>query len=351
MLIQKEIKIDTLSRYESLDDSILCFDIETTGLNRNSTHLTVIGTGYVSGDVIVFRQWLLEHPAREREMLEEFSAYLRRFTAVLQFNGDAFDIPYVKKRCALLGLPDPFAHLCCIDLYRSAKKARSLLDAEDLKQKTLEPLFEIPRRDQLSGRDCILAYRDYLQNADLRARDDLLLHNEEDVTGLLQLSGLRALEALADGVLSVTDRDFSGDDFRIRFSLKYPLPFPLQRFLPYAELAASGYTGSLTLRGVYGRRKYFFPDYTSYYYLPAEDCAVHKSVGIYVDKAHRVRATRETCYEKQEGLFYYQPEDLMTPAFREDVRDPHSWITRQTLQNAADPALSALVAALLRQLR
>ena len=40
-----------------------------------------------------------------------------------------------------------------------------------------------------------------------------------------------------------------------------------------------------------------------YFYLPAEDTAVHKSVASYVDKEFRQKATKDTCYIKQNGDF------------------------------------------------
>ena len=50
-------------------------------------------------------------------------------------------------------------------------------------------------------------------------------------------------------------------------------------------------------------RKYFYPDYKNYSYLPDEDYAIHKSCAIYVDKAHRVPARPETCYTRKTGEF------------------------------------------------
>ena len=52
-----------------------------------------------------------------------------------------------------------------------------------------------------------------------------------------------------------------------------------------------------------GTLKYFFADYKNYYYLPAEDMAVHKSISSFVDSAHREKATKENCYTKKEGCF------------------------------------------------
>ena len=41
--------------------------------------------------------------------------------------------------------------------------------------------------------------------------------------------------------------------------------------------------------------RHFFPNCKDYYYLIYEDTAVHKSVGEYVDRQARKKATRETC--------------------------------------------------------
>ena len=38
-----------------------------------------------------------------------------------------------------------------------------------------------------------------------------------------------------------------------------------------------------------------------------EDCAIHKSVGQYVDRSARKKATAKTCYTRAAGLFVPQP--------------------------------------------
>ena len=40
-----------------------------------------------------------------------------------------------------------------------------------------------------------------------------------------------------------------------------------------------------------------------YYYLPAEDQAIHKSVAIYVDKAYRRAASQSNCYTKRKSAY------------------------------------------------
>ena len=70
-----------------------------------------------------------------------------------------------------------------------------------------------------------------------------------------------------------------------------------------------------------GTLKYFYSNYKDYYYLPEEDQAVHKSVGAYVDKAHRRQARAFDCYQKKDGIFLPQFSDFHTPSFRTALRE------------------------------
>ena len=74
-----------------------------------------------------------------------------------------------------------------------------------------------------------------------------------------------------------------------------------------------------------GDLKFFYPNYKDYFYLPLEDTAVHKSVGEFVDKSARVRATAKTCYTRKSGLFIPQFEPLWEPALKRELKDPVSF--------------------------
>ena len=56
-----------------------------------------------------------------------------------------------------------------------------------------------------------------------------------------------------------------------------------------------------------GYCKIFYKDYKNYYYLPEQNCAIHKSVAAYVDKSRRTAATKNTCYT------WVEPHTLNTP--------------------------------------
>ena len=108
------------------------------------------------------------------------------------------------------------------------------------------------------------------------------------------------------------------------------LPVPLALHAGGCFFSAKEDSGFLKIPVYSGEVKFFYPDYKNYAYLPEEDKAIHKSVAVYVDKAHRVPATPATCYTKKEGDFLPQhllpsQDDLFTPAFRREVKEKESF--------------------------
>ena len=74
-----------------------------------------------------------------------------------------------------------------------------------------------------------------------------------------------------------------------------------------------------------GDLRYYYTDYSNYYYLPEEDVAMHKSVAAYVDKSHRRQATASTAYLRETGIFLPQLTERIKPAYRQNYRDTISY--------------------------
>ncbi len=349
MFIQKDIPIKDMYYYEKISPSSVCFDIETTGLHRQYSHTTVIGAAYIKSDSISFCQWLLDDPRDEDKMLAEFSKYLKNFDSVIQFNGNAFDIPYITQRCKIYDLPDPFDGMALIDLYRSGKMLSGIDGLENLKQKSFESLFDISRRDKISGRECIYAYNDYIRYRDLRARDALLLHNEDDVLNLLKLYPLSETAYISD-IADVSINYITEKSVTIVFKTDAGFPFEISRSTIDYSLKLKNGSGILTLFGNQCERFYFFENYKDYYYLPDEDRAIHKSVGAYVDPSHRRKAKRTECCEKCEGVFFRQFDKDITPAFRETLKDKSFWFRLDDIKKASDNEITALCRSYLKHI-
>ena len=74
-----------------------------------------------------------------------------------------------------------------------------------------------------------------------------------------------------------------------------------------------------------GELKYFYENYKDYFYLPAEDMAVHKSVATFVDKEYRERARASNCYTRKNGIYLPQHSNIMNPSFKLDYKDKTSY--------------------------
>ena len=349
MFIQKNIPIEDMSYYQNISPTSVCFDIETTGLHRHYSHTTVIGAAYIKNNSVAFCQWLLDSPTDEAEMLTEFSRYLKKFDSLIQFNGNAFDIPYIIERCKMYGLPDPFDGMALIDLYRSGRALSGIDGLENLKQKSFEVLFDISRRDKISGRECIYAYSNYINYHDLRARDALLLHNEDDVLNLLKLYPLSAISQITQDV-SVITAQILEKSIAITFKISVCFPFEISRSTLEYSLNIQGNNGLLTLYGSQCERHLYFENYKDYYYLPDEDRAIHKSVGAYVNPSHRRKAKRAECYERCECIFFRQYDDSIRPAFKESLKDKNFWFRIGDIKKASDNDVASLCCSYLKHI-
>ncbi len=350
MVIYEEIPINSLKSQAYLSENVLYFDIETTGLSWHTSHLTVIGAAYRKGELLRVVQYFADRPDREEALLTDFSALAAPFDTVAHFNGATFDIGYVAGKCSFYGLPDPFEGKASLDLYRYCRGCKDLFGLENLKQKSLEKLFSFPRKDTISGADCITCYRDFVAFGDTAARDAILLHNKEDVVGLCELTGLLAFDAFRNGAFTVASAAAKQGGLVLRLALEQPLPFLLRRQKGVYSLDARGEEAVLTAAGVSSTLYYYFSHYRDYFYLPEEDRAVHKSVGIYVDPAYRVKATAATAYEKISGFFIYQPCAIIEPCFRPDRSSKLTLFPAEKLPRPEDPVWKRYTAEVIKTL-
>ena len=324
------------------------FDIETTGFRATSSRLYLIGIAFRSGDGWILRQWMSEKPEEEAGLLLVFAQFLRPFRRVIHFNGDCFDIPYLQEKYAAFNMEDPFEKLHSTDIYRDLKPLRKLLSLKHMNQKSLEVFLGICREDCYDGGQLIDVYRQYCRQPSEEALDLLLLHNKEDVAGMLSLLSLyaylpcREIEA-AEGILALMPDGgqrgglccvCSRDSFVMTGRLACPVPVKITLRADPGEDGASCPVllcmeeDRITVSvGFLRDTLYCYLDnYRDYDYLPQEDRAVHKSVSQFVDRQFRRPATRKTCYVKKQGVFLPQPEEIVSPVLRRGYKDKMAWL-------------------------
>lgn len=316
-----------LERIAPLRD-LLFFDIETTGFSGDTSQLYLIGCVFHDGFGWKLIQWFADSRQAEASLLEAFFTFLERFKVLIHFNGDGFDIPYLQKCCRRLGLDFSFDSVLSLDIYKKLRPYRSFLGLESMKQKAVETFLGIRREDRYTGGQLIEVYHEYLLTRDPRLQELLLLHNADDLKGMPSILPILSYSDMLESPFELTDcqllscEDENGRQPFLSLEWQSPctIPVPLEHSLSPVSLELHQNRLSAAISLYEGELKYFYPDYKDYYYLPFEDTAVHKSVGEYVDRSARKKATAKTCYTRKSGLFIPQFAPLWEPALREDYK-------------------------------
>ena len=193
------------------------FDIETTGLSWRTSHLYLIGALFFdpAADTFTLRQWFLDRPTEEKEMLVSFFTFLSDVKRLVHFNGTTFDLPYLTHKALFYQMEDPLSSVASLDLYQALRPFQSILGLSSMKQKNMEQYLSFPRKDQLNGKQLISVYHDYLQTLDEKKLELLFLHNYEDVLGMGSVLELLALPALFHGDFSVQSCRFTGQTLEV----------------------------------------------------------------------------------------------------------------------------------------
>ena len=321
-LTLQQDSLNALHTFLQDDGAHFCFfDIETTGLSPKVSSLYLIGALWCDGGAVHTKQWFADDYISEQDLLAAFTAFLSGFTTLVHYNGSGFDIPYIEKKCREWELPSPFENIKSLDLYREIRKLKSLLDTIDLKLSTIENLAGFMRKDTLTGKDCIQVYSNFMQKKYFRdntmelERQKLLLHNIEDIIGTYSCARLLAYRCRA----SFSCLEEAEGFVHASFTCPCTFPFPAKHRIPLDNKTPSSPSYLISYENNHiqldiplnrGVLLHFYKNYKDYVYLPNEDTAIHKSVGMYVDKQFRKPARASNCYTKKEGLFLPLPPGL-----------------------------------------
>ena len=369
-------------------EDVLFFDIETTGLSARSAGLYLIGVlTYTAATSIAeesntasssdeaqisavpsahraasapesaghwtLLQYFCEDVADEPAVLQAFFELLRTKKTLISYNGDGFDIPFLRHMLEQYGLPYSFDTVESFDLFKKFRPLKRLLDLPDLKLKSCERFLGIDRGDRFTGGELIEVYFEWQKTKAPALLDTLLLHNAEDIANLPNLLPLlryrslphsdfrlRAHERLQDGATPLVHLSFTflspmppsahasvendtrevTDDRHLHWpALTLPKPMDLRG--DFWALHAEGSAVELYVQLFEGERKLFFADFEHYYYLPAEDQVIHQSLAEFVDRSARKKACARNCYQRVTGCFLPELSEVYTPALRAEYRD------------------------------
>lgn len=311
-------------------EKILLIDIETTGFTAKSSFLYLIGAAYYEAGNWYIKQWFANTYEEEADILSAFFQHAGSYTHLVHFNGNNFDLPYLLQKCRLYCLPYNFDSFEGIDIYRRISPCKGLLRLPNCKLKTIEQFLGFQREDTYDGGELISVYHDYVKEPTDYGLQALILHNADDMKGMLNILPVLAyydllhLPPVPKKVQANYYRDINGiqhQEILMKLTLPSPLPKPVSGTSNGCYFKAEGTEGSLRIPLYEEEMKYFYSNYKNYYYLPEEDSAIHKSVASFVDKEHRIQATASTCYTRKLSSYLPQWNVIFEPFFKRNYND------------------------------
>lgn len=338
----------------------LYIDIETTGFSRKNDMIYLVGLLYFQDDQMMITQYLCQKPEDEYELLFKLNTMMNDFDVLVHFNGDSFDLPFIKERMKLYRMHENLSQLESFDYYRKIKPMKKLLQTDNFKLKTLERICGYDRVDPFTGGELIALYKKYLDGDGLLEMS-FITHNEEDMIGLYHLNAFLPIISVLNHY-TPTYFDLEATQL-IDNSIHIPFhelckPLQVQTYNLEWGVTLSELGIHMTFNSIHGEKKLYFDDYKSYYYLPEEDMAVHESVAGFMSSKYRKKATPKTAYIKRDDLFVYVPfsktrlEDLLRSdvqihVFNDEPKDSHCYIMISDLKIVIQYILDELIATII----
>lgn len=289
---------------------VLFFDIETTGFSPKTSEVYLIGCLVFQNNHWNLIQFFSESPEDERKILIAFQQLCNLYDVYIHFNGESFDVPYIRKKFKQYQLDGFSSTVRHIDLFKKIKSYHPFLQLENYRLSTLMDFIGVKREDFFSGGELIKQYYDYRKYQSSLLEKNILSHNKEDVLGLpYLLSLLQHIQLLKN---TLKEKDFSvqeviqkDNQLKGQIVLQSPSHINLSMRQSWGRVLFSKAdpTIHIEIKLFYGTLYYFFDNYKDYYYLPEQDEAIHKSVGRFASLSKKEQAKASNCYSKKKGYF------------------------------------------------
>ena len=274
----KEIKSTADTGHAAfLTQSSCILDIETDSRFWRTSHFKNVRLADTEKEII----WIPEKESDEYDLLIALAESLSQYDLVLTFNGTGFDLPHLRKKYSAYRLSDPFQDMRHEDLFLILKKYNAIL-----------PLT----RHRLT---------DYVTLFDEHHVPDGDAQKALFISQLLNLSCLtegKYTVRIPDSVCPTTEKAGSQDPdltcTALLLTPELPVSFRVSCSDGPFDLDSDPDSGTLLLRvrSLGDSFLMYHSDYENYDYLPAEGCAVHKSLTAYVASDRKVKASRDNCY-------------------------------------------------------
>lgn len=197
---EKEIKSINNNMYlDELFKKSVFIDIETTGLSRKYSQIISITLLFHDCEKYKITQIFCQYKVDEPEALKFFKNIIKEKIYIITYNGNSFDLPFLKERAEKYNIDIDFNSFIKIDLYNCLIKFKNKIKTANLKLKTIEEYFNINRHDTLTGKDILTLYEAYRLEPRQEFSSLILEHNYEDVYNLPKV--MNSIFTLYDEVL------------------------------------------------------------------------------------------------------------------------------------------------------
>lgn len=293
-----ETKIDIISikQYFELRENDIFFDIETTGLSRKYSHIYMIGIGKIENESYKITQFFAETVLEERKVIETFLTSIPEYSRLITYNGDRFDLPFVAEKNEQFQNMLNNGFISSFDIYKAIKPLKSLLKLPALKQKNIEVFLGINREDKFDGGKLIKVYEEYQKRPDDENEHLLIIHNREDVYGMLML--LKIFKYFQIKKFNFTNFSMIKELDEIIFmgstDLDLPTAIRIDHNDMYIILDKNIIKGICPLYD--GRMKHFFPNINDYVYLIDEEKIIPKVLSSGINAERYRKPTKDECF-------------------------------------------------------
>lgn len=169
-------------------EKMVFLDTETTGLSGGAgTVAFLIGTGRFEGGDFVVRQYLMRDYDEETPMLQELNGLLADCSALVTFNGRAFDWNLLQGRFVANRLRPALKEPVHFDLLYPSRRIWGL-KFESCRLSSLEEnILGIARHDDIPGAMIPGVYFKYLEDRNASELKRVIKHNEMDILSMVSL--------------------------------------------------------------------------------------------------------------------------------------------------------------------